>query len=84
MEVNIVTPEDLEAFRERLLEDIKKMIAPKQERQYARKIKSTEVRKLLDISPGKLHTLRVNGSLKAKKVGGTFYYDYDEVMKLIE
>ena len=46
-------------------------------------LKSSEVRKLLKISPGTLQTLRANGTLKYSKVGGIIYYDQDHVQELL-
>jgi hypothetical protein len=47
-------------------------------------LKSSEVKKLLGISTGTLENLRVNGSLSYSKVGGIIFYDYREIVKLIE
>jgi len=82
MDIKIVTPEDLENFRIKLLEDIRKMLEPVK-KPLPSKIKSSEVKRLLAISSGKLHTLKVSGVLKSVKIGGTYYYDYSEVMNLL-
>jgi hypothetical protein len=45
-------------------------------------LKSDEVRKLLDISAGKLLTLRINGTLPYTKIGGVIYYDQDDINQM--
>lgn len=47
-------------------------------------LKSSEVRKLLKISPGTLQNLRINGTLHYTRVGGIIYYKYDDIKKLLE
>ncbi|MEX0314041.1 MAG: helix-turn-helix domain-containing protein, partial [Allomuricauda sp.] len=47
-------------------------------------LKSPEVRELLGISPGTLQNLRINGTLPYTKVGGVLYYDYQEIMQVLE
>lgn len=47
-------------------------------------LKSSEVRKLLKISPGTLQNLRINGTLNFTRVGGIIYYKYDDLKKILE
>lgn len=83
MAAEIITKEDLNEFRELLLNDIKALIAP-QAAQPAKWLKSYQVRNLLKISSGTLQTLRVNGTIPFTKVGGIIYYKQEEVQKLLE
>ena len=65
MAVEILTKEDLNDFRTLLLNDIREIIQGKTE-QTKQWLKSKEVRKLLNISPGTLQTLRINKTLKTR------------------
>ena len=38
----------------------------------------------LQISPGTLQNLRVNGTLPSTKIGGIIYYDAAEIQKVME
>jgi hypothetical protein len=82
MAVQIITIEDLNEFRSILLNDLKEIIhsRPQQAKQW---LKSKEVRKLLNISPGTLQNLRINGTLTYTKVGGIMYYDNADIEKLL-
>jgi hypothetical protein len=82
MAVQIITIEDLNEFRSILLNDLKEIIQakPQQAKQW---LKSKEVRKLLNISPGTLQNLRINGTLTYTKVGGIMYYDNADIEKLL-
>lgn len=82
MELQIITPEDLTAFRKVLLNDLKELLA-KQGQPEKKWLKSKEVRKLLNISPGTLQNLRINGTLGYTKVGSILYYDNNDIEKLL-
>ena len=82
MAVQIITIEDLNEFRNLLLNDLKEIInsKPQQTKQW---LKSYEVRKLLNISPGTLQNLRINGTLSYTKIGGIMYYNHADIDKLL-
>jgi hypothetical protein len=46
-------------------------------------LRSVEVRKLLNISPGTLQTLRNNGTLPYTKIGGLIYYDAYQIDQIL-
>ena len=83
MAIEVITREDLNEFRSLLLNDLKEIIQskPQQTKQW---LKSNEVRKLLNISPGTLQNLRINGTLSYTKIGGIIYYAYSDLMKVLE
>jgi hypothetical protein len=83
MNIDLATKEDLEKFRIRLLEDIRKLIEPK-ETENNSWLRSGEVRKMLKISPGSLQNLRIAGKLNPRKIGGTYYYPSEEVQGLFK
>ncbi|GLU57375.1 transcriptional regulator [Dyadobacter frigoris] len=83
MEIELITKEDLRQLRMQLLEDIKQHFSGKTS-QKTDWLKSAQVRDMLSISAGTLQTLRVNGTLKHTKIGGSFYYlqsDIDALLK---
>ena len=83
MEIEVVTKEDLQAFRRQLLNDIKALLLfkPNSKKDWLR---SSEVRSLLKISAGTLQNLRVNGTLKPAKIGGILFYRNSDIEKLLE
>lgn len=83
MLIDVITREDLNEFRNLLLNDLKQLIQP-QSQQVKQWLKSSEVRKLLSISPGTLSNLRVNGILTFTKIGGTMYSKYSDIEKSSE
>ena len=82
MAVEVITKEDLDQFRNQLLNDFKQLIQanPNPTKKWLR---SNEVRLLLNISHGTLQNLRINGTLTYTKLGGTLYYDSDDIEKLL-
>jgi len=83
MAIEIITKEDLQAFRFQLLDDLKNIIhtKPVTQKQW---LKSIEVRKLLKISPGTLQNLRINGKLSFTKIGSIIYYNYEDIEAMLE
>ena len=47
-------------------------------------LKSREVRKLLEVSPGKLHAMRASRQLSFMRIGGVIYYDRADIDKMFE
>lgn len=83
MAAQIITTEDLYMFKQELLQELKELIA--NHTAVPRKwLKSPEVRELLDISPGTLQNMRVNGTLPYSKIGGVIYYAYEDIFKVLE
>ena len=81
MAAEIITKEDLQEFREQLLQDIKQLLGT-QLNEPKKLLKSYQVKHMLKISSGTLQTLRTNGTLPYKKVGGIIYYQYENLLKL--
>lgn len=84
MSATIITTEDLQEFKMELLDDIKELLNNQSGHVKKKWMKSPEVRELLGISPGTLQNLRINGTLPYTKVGGVLYYDYNEIMQVLE
>lgn len=76
----VVTKRDLLNFGNILLKEIKTANEAEQPPQW---LKSSEVKKLLKISPGTLQNLRVNGTLNFKRIGGIIFYKYSEIEKML-
>ena len=83
MAVNIITKEDLKEFRHQLLDELKTIMHTKPPKQ-KEWLKSSEVRKLLKISPGTLQNLRINGTLSYTKIGSIIYYSYEDIEALLD
>lgn len=83
MAVEIITKEDLLKFKRDLILELRELmkIADHDKPKW---IKSPEVRKMLDISPGTLQNLRINGTLPYTKIGGAIYYSVDDIEKVLQ
>lgn len=82
MAAEIITKEDLEAFGNRLIAEIRNIIG-KPTDEPAKWLKSYQVKNLLKISPNTLHKLRLDGTLNPTKIGGILYYNYLDIMKVL-
>jgi hypothetical protein len=80
----LLTVDDLYNFKKELIEEFKNLIIENNKTPIKKWLKSSEVKKLLGISTGTLQNLRINGSLSYSKVGGIIFYDYHQIVKLIE
>ena len=86
MGIDIVTREDLQTFRMQLLEDIKSLLQQGRETSLGNVegYKTANVRKILGCSVNKLVSLRVARKIRTKKIGGTVYYNKEDVKRLVE
>lgn len=83
MSLEILTKADLEKFKSELLSNIKELLNADGTPQ-KKWLKSSEVRKILKISPGTLQNLRINGHLPYTKIGGTMFYAYEDILAMLE
>ena len=82
MAIAIITKEDLQQFKIELLESIEKLLQGKKTEEKLW-LRTSEVRKLLNISAGTLQNLRINGTLSYSKIGGVLFYNYKDIEKLL-
>lgn len=80
----LITIGDLDVFKANLIQEIKSLLKESAATPAKKWLKSSEVKKLLGISTGTLHNLRINGSLTYSKIGGMIFYDYSEIAKLLK
>lgn len=84
--MEIVTSEDLRMFKQELFAELRKLISeavgtmPEPVEGY----KTKHVREILGCSTNKLVSLRITRKIRVKKVGGTLYYNKEDVRKLME
>lgn len=84
MPTSIITTDDLREFKEELLEEIKTLLQADSPQRFKRYLKSKDVERMLCISHGTLQQLRINGFLRYSKLGGTIYYDGNQLQRLME
>ena len=86
MSVEIVTKEDLRGFEIRLIKVIETLISKQDSVISVRPegYKTSDVRKILGCSVNKLVSLRVSRNIRTKKIGGTLYYNPEDIRKLVE
>lgn len=84
MAAEIITTEDLRAFRMLLLEDFKNILKTQNDPPTKKWLKSYEVMTMLNITKNTLMTYRTNGILYAKKIGGVYYYAYQDIQELLK
>lgn len=76
----ILTIGDLEDFKTDMIQEVKRIIRECVSGAPGKKwLKSAEVKKLLGISHGFLQSLRDGGILPFTKIGGSIYYDYEDI-----
>lgn len=80
--ISIVTKQDLLDFKDEILKEIQVLLKGLKIRK-EEWLKSSEVQDLLKISAGTLQNYRINGTLPFKKIGGTIYYKYQDIEKLL-
>lgn len=83
---DMVTKEDLRQFGLELLGNIGNLITQTKEGNSdvteQEWIKSKQVRKLMNMSPGSVQNLRVTEKVRFKKIVGSYYYNKADLLKL--
>lgn len=77
----LVTKEDLQEFQKTLLNQLQEIV--NQNKEPKKWLRVVEVKELLKISASTLQTLRLNGTLSYTKLSGMYYYNYEDIEKLI-
>lgn len=82
----MVSKQDLEIFRLRIISDIERLLEatinqPKEEFDWLR---SKAIRKMMDISPATLQNLRITKKIRHKKIMGSYYYNRIDLRNLFE
>lgn len=84
MATTILTTEDLYDFKMQLFGELKKLLTENPKTTSKKYLKSAEVMEMLQVSPGTLQNLRINGTLPYTKIGGIILYEYDEILKVLK
>lgn len=82
MAIEILTREDLATFKAELLNDLRNLLSGKLSTQ-KKWIKTKDVVKMLQISPGTLQNYRINGTINYSKIGNTIYYSLEDIQSLL-
>lgn len=83
--LDLITKADLEHFRLEMLGELKALRQQNTVSGAGKKwVNGIEVRKMLGISPGTLQNLRVNGTLRYTKVGGSIFYKLSDIEGMLE
>jgi hypothetical protein len=80
----LLTLDDLHDFKRQMLFEIKNLLKEHVGEPSKKYLKSKDVRKLLNISPGTLQNLRVNGTLPFKRIGGVIYHDSEDIQRMLD
>jgi hypothetical protein len=80
----LVTTGDLFDFKRQLIFEIKTLLKEQNGQPAMQWLKSREVRKLLNISPGTLQNLRVRKLLPFTRIGGIIYHDAADIQAMLE
>ena len=83
MNIEIVTKQDLDQLKQELLQELKKL-QPANTGIDKKWLKTREVCKLLNCSPGTLQNLRINGTIEFTRLGGTLFYSAESISKVLE
>ena len=85
MPAEILTTDDLREFKMEIISEIKKILSDHNanKTQVKRFLKSNDLQELLDLSPASLQNLRNSRVLPYTKIGGTFFYDWEDVVQLM-
>jgi predicted DNA-binding transcriptional regulator AlpA len=84
MATAIITTDDLYEFKMELMEEIRQLFQEYNNHSTRKWMRTSEVLKLLGMSPSTLQNLRLNGTIPYTKIGRSLFYDYNEIMQVLE
>ncbi|WP_343748150.1 helix-turn-helix domain-containing protein [Fluviicola sp.] len=74
----------MEDLKTEIIQELKVILKQGQIPNLKKWVKSVDVKKLLNISHGKLQTMRNSRTITFTKVGGTIYYNIDDIQRMME
>ena len=77
----LLTKEDLQEFQKTLLNQLQEIVQKNKEPK--KWLRVSEVKEVLKISASTIQSLRINGSISFTKISGMYYYNYEDIEKLI-
>lgn len=86
MAVNILTTDDLKKFKEDLFIELRQILGKQNKQDTAKQrewLRTKEVCRMIGVSLSKLQYMRDNGEIKFTRIGGTIFYNADEINKLL-
>ena len=81
MQIDLITKQDLEAFKQELLAEIIEIIKPEPRKKW---LTSSDVLEILSCSSSTLQNLRIMDMVKFTKIGGRLYYEAKHIDELFE
>lgn len=84
MAATILTTDDLYEFKEELFGELQQLLKQAPQARLKKYLKSAEVMEMLQVSPGTLQNLRINGTLPYTKIGGVILYEYEEILRILQ
>ena len=80
----LATQNDIAQLKSELVREVKGLLQQALGNMPAKRwLKSTDVKKILGISHGFLQALRDDGILPFIKIGGSIYYDYQDIIQMM-
>jgi hypothetical protein len=83
IELELLSKTELEQFKQDLISAVK-LIFTQTGASNKKWLRSDEVMKMLSLSSSGLQNLRINGTIPFTKLGGLIYYDFSEIVKILE
>ena len=83
MPIELLTVNDLEKFKIELLHEIKQVIQHKPAIE-KKLLKTKDVCQILRVKPGTVQNLRKKKILRFRKIGGTIYYNDEDIYAMLK
>ena len=83
MSILVINAEDLERQLQKVVDEVKSAVT-NNDSSTVRWIRSKHVQELLGISDSKLQTMRINRSITYSQIDGTYFYDKESILSLLE
>lgn len=83
-EVRNEVKELLKELKSEIILEVRQTLRDREKGKISRWLKSAEVKKMLNLSHGKLQMMRDTKTIPFSRIGGTIYYNVDDIERMME
>lgn len=83
-EVRNEVKELLKDLKSEIIVEVRQLLRDREQGKVSRWLKSAQVKKMLDLSHGKLQMMRDTKTIPFSRIGGTIYYNADDIERMME
>ena len=74
----------LDEMKGEIIEEVKQIVKAREKPDLSKWVKSAQVKKMLNLSHGKLQMMRNQKTISFTRIGGTLYYNVEDIERMMD